>query len=179
MNPAFLLLSGALAYEGGMALSRFRQRRTVYDLAKARAKAVGRPLVVIGDPDAGLHTRIVRAYDCGDLCVDLGGCPRCSESLVADVHRLPFASDSAVVYVSCVLEYVENAPLAMSEVQRVAGSADNLFLVCVQPLSMTSVLYPSAKWSVQENGTMKPVSPVTRTAVVGSLLALAYGAVKR
>jgi hypothetical protein len=77
-------------------------------MAMERASALGRRLVVIGDPDAGLHTRLMRAYGCGDVCVDLNGCPRCPVTVVADITKGPIADiadDSAVVFVSCVFEY--------------------------------------------------------------------------
>jgi hypothetical protein len=74
---ARLALGGALLAEGGMALRRFERRRRAFAAAARRAAELGRPLVVVGDPDAGAHTRLVRAYDCGDLCIDLHGCPRC------------------------------------------------------------------------------------------------------
>jgi hypothetical protein len=33
-------------------------------------------VVVGGDPDAGTHIRLVRAYGCGDRCIDLLGANR-------------------------------------------------------------------------------------------------------
>ncbi|PCC74683.1 hypothetical protein NAEX_07780 [Nannocystis exedens] len=53
--------------------------------------ALGRRLVVIGDPDAGMHTRLMRAYGCGDLCIDMNGCPRCLITVVADITKGPIA----------------------------------------------------------------------------------------
>ena len=74
---ARLALGGALITEAGMALHRFEARRRAFDSAARRAALLQRPLIVVGDPDAGAHTRIIRAYGCGDLCVDLTGCPLC------------------------------------------------------------------------------------------------------
>ncbi|MBK8263789.1 MAG: hypothetical protein IPK80_20940 [Nannocystis sp.] len=57
-------------------------------------------------------------------------------SIVADITRgkIPnIADDSAVVFVSCVLEYVEDLHGALAEIARIAGSPDNLFIVNVQP----------------------------------------------
>jgi hypothetical protein len=43
--------------------------------AVQRARALQRTLVVIGDPDTALHTRLRRAYDCSDVWVEAHRCP--------------------------------------------------------------------------------------------------------
>ena len=133
---ARIALGGAVLAEGGMALRRFEARRRGFEAAARRASALGRPLVVVGDPDAGAHTRLVRAYGCGDLCIDLQGCPMCRVTQAADLTVGPVpgvADDSAVVFVSCVLEYVSDVEVAIQELQRMAGSPENLFIVFVEP----------------------------------------------
>jgi hypothetical protein len=108
-----LLLAGAAALEGARSPPRrWQARRNVFAAASRRAASLARPLVVVGDPDAGAHTRLMPAYGCGDLCVDAAGCPRCEHHVAADLTRGPIpglADDSAVVFVSCVLEYVETS----------------------------------------------------------------------
>ena len=97
---ARITLGAAILAESGMALHRFEARRRGFEAAARRASALGRPLVVVGDPDAGAHTRLVRAYECGDLCIDLRGCPRCQVMQAADLTAGPVpgvAEDSAVV----------------------------------------------------------------------------------
>lgn len=164
------------ALEGGAAMRRLRRRRAVYQLAAARAAELGRPLVVVGDPDGGMHTRMVRAYGCGDVCVDLAGCPACPVAIAADITKpLPFADDSVVVYVSCVLEYVEDVDAALRELRRVAG--ENLFLVCVEPWTMTATIYPGARWRVADDGTATPVTRPQKAARVGLLGLLCWLAV--
>jgi hypothetical protein len=128
-----------------MALRRFERRRRAFAAAARRAAELGRPLVVVGDPDAGAHTRLVRAYDCGDLCIDLHGCPKCRIMQAADLTAGPvpgIADDSAVVFVSCVLEYVSDPEAALRELKRMAGSPDNLFLVFVEPVEPHSRALP-------------------------------------
>lgn len=135
--------------EGTAALIRFRERRAAFETAVERASALDRRLIVIGDPDAGLHTRLMRAYGCGDVCVDLNGCPKCPMTIIADITKGPIpdvADDSAVVFVSCVLEYVTDLDAALREIARIAGSADNVFIVTVQPWTLTARLYPGARW---------------------------------
>jgi hypothetical protein len=113
---ARLFLGASLLIEGGSALHRFRRRRQAFEAAARRAAETGRPLIVVGDPDAGAHTRLMRAYECGDLCIDLQGCPRCQVMKAADLTKGPIegvADDSAVVFVSCVLEYVTDLEAAL------------------------------------------------------------------
>ncbi len=170
--------------EGTAALIRFRERTTAFKLAVERAAALDRRLVVIGDPDAGMHTRLLRAYGCGDVCVDLNGCPKCPVTVVADITKGPIpdiADNSAVVFVSCVLEYVADVDAALREISRVAGSADNVFVVTVQPWTLTARLYPGARWrgtvssgSSTQTVKMTPVSLDEKLATTGALgLALA------
>ncbi|MBK9757479.1 MAG: hypothetical protein IPO88_29050, partial [Nannocystis sp.] len=149
-----------------MALHRFEARRRGFEAAARRASALGRPLVVVGDPDAGAHTRLVRAYECGDLCIDLRGCPRCQVMQAADLTAGPVpgvADDSAVVFVSCVLEYVADPASAATELRRMAGSPENLFIVFVEPWSLTASLYPGARWAGGLNGDSIAMTPITTT----------------
>lgn len=172
---ARLLLGTSLVIEAGSALHRFRRRRIMFEAAVRRAAELGRPLVVVGDPDAGAHTRLLRAYECGDLCVDLRGCPRCPVVKVADITKGPIegiADDSAVVYVSCVLEYVEDPRAALQELARIAGTRENLFLVLVEPWTFTAVLYPGARWTGIANErivALQPVTTVQKITTIGAL----------
>jgi hypothetical protein len=139
MLPVVALLGAFALWEGGWWARRRNQRTTVYAQALARSRALGRPLLVIGAPDGG----VTSGYGCGDLTIDLqpSSCP-CS--LQADItKRLPFADDSAVVYVACVLEYVSDFQAALSELQRVAGQ--ELYVVRVEPWTATAYLYPGAR----------------------------------
>ncbi len=181
---ARLVLGYVGAIEGAAALIRFRERTAAFEMAMERASALGRRLVVIGDPDAGLHTRLMRAYGCGDVCVDLNGCPRCPVTVVADITKGPIADiadDSAVVFVSCVFEYIAELDAALREVSRIAGSPENLFVVMVQPWTLTARLYPGAHWrgtvssaASGQNVAMERVSLEEKLVVSGALgLALA------
>ena len=175
---ARLFLGASLLIEGGSALHRFRRRRQAFEAAARRAAETGRPLIVVGDPDAGAHTRLMRAYECGDLCIDLQGCPRCQVMKAADLTKGPIegvADDSAVVFVSCVLEYVTDLEAALRELVRIAGSRENLFLVLVEPWTLTATLYPGARWSGIANDRILAMQPVTTTlkaATIGGLVVL-------
>lgn len=173
------LTLGALALaEGGLSFQRWQTRRDVYLAAMRRANELGRPLVVVGDPDAGAHTRLMRAYGCGDVCVDLHGCPLCPTVRIADITASPvpgIADDSAVVFASCVLEYVADADAALRELHRMAGGRDNLFIVLVQPWTLTAYLYPGARWAGRDLGDrveLRAVSLADRITAAGALATL-------
>lgn len=165
--------------ESAAAVVRHNERTAAFQAASQRAAALGRTLVVVGDPDAGFHTRLMRAYGCGDVCVDLNGCPRCPTTVVADITtRVPgIDDDSAVVFVSCVLEYVGDMPAALSEIMRMAGTRDNVFLVTVQPWTATARLYPAAKWKASPAENTVAMVPVTLQdkVVTSAVLALLVG----
>ena len=175
---ARLLLGGALALEGATALRRFRARRLAFEAASRRAVQLGRPLIVVGDPDAGAHTRLMRAYECGDLCIDLHGCPLCRSMKAADLTHGPIdgiADDSAVVFVSCVLEYVSDYEAALLELRRIAGASENLFLVFVEPWTLTAAIYPGARWAGGNDAeavVMHPVTKMRKLVTVSSIVAL-------
>ena len=181
---ARLALGGVLLAEGGIALRRFERRRRAFAAAARRAAELGRPLVVVGDPDAGAHTRLMRAYDCGDLCIDLHGCPMCRVMQAADLTAGPvpgIADDSAVVFVSCVLEYVSDPEAALHELQRMAGSAENLFIVFVDSWSLTAALYPGARWAGgldNDHISMAPITMPRKLASAAGLLGLTALAIR-
>ena len=176
---ARVALGYVAAVESMATLVRFRERSSAFRLAVDRAGALGRPLVVIGNPDGGMHTRLMRAYGCGDVCVDMNGCPKCPVTIVADITKGPLpgvADDSAVVFVSCVLEYVIDLQAALAEIARMAGKPENVFLVTVQPWTLTARLYPGAHWrgdaSEAQGGHTVRMTPVTLEEKLATTLGL-------
>jgi hypothetical protein len=136
-------LGAVAAWEGAWWLRRRARRATVYQQALASARQLGRQLVVIGAPDGG----VTSGYGCGDVTVDIAGSPSCPRAIKADVTKpLPFADDSVVVFVSCVLEYVHDVYAAIAEIRRISGG--HAFFVGVEPWTLTSALYPGAKWAL-------------------------------
>lgn len=174
------------AREWRRADSRWHRRDRMYGEASDRARETGRRLVVVGAPHAGLHTRIVPAYGCGDLCVDIQGCNECPASVQVDLDRqqVPGVADnSAVVFCSCVLEYVQDPVASWRELMRMAGSRENLYLVTVDPVSLTALFYPGARWVVLDDGAAQPhflsVSAITKGSVGGAIGVLGALALKR
>ncbi len=178
---ARVALGGLVVAETAVAYRRWQARREAFDLAVRRAAALRRPLIVVGDPDGGAVTRLQRAYGCGDMCVDINGCPMCKVARVADITAGPVpgvADDSAVVFVSCVLEYVGDAAAAVREIGRMAGSVENIFYVSVEPWTMTAALYPGARWTAIRDADAIGLTPVsqqqkiiTAGAIAGLLVA--------
>jgi hypothetical protein len=110
--------------------------------------------MVIGDPDNGSTNYLVgRSYGYGDVCVDLTGCPGSTNGVKQKIEEyLPTLSDdSHVIFISCVLEYVDNDKIdfIISEIKRVSGG--DYFVVSVDPLSISAIFYPT-RWITGEGG---------------------------
>lgn len=170
-------LLATTALEGAAALQRFDDRKQTFAEASRQAAELDRTLVVVGAPRAGAHTRLIGAYGCGDVCVDLGGCGTCARSVQHDITSGAVAEvpdNSAVVFVSCVLEYVSDPVAAWRELERMAGDPSRVHLVRVQPWTFTAAFYPGAKWMISRTGFDRPTfSPVTASRKAGSVLFLA------
>jgi hypothetical protein len=139
MNKFFALLGALGAWEMFWWADRVRDRHQLYDRAKAHARALGLPLIVVGAPDQGPTP----GPGCGDLCLDIAP-SACPCSMQVDITKpIPLPDDSAVIFVSCVLEYVGDFNAAWRELQRIAP---NRVYVCrVQPWTLTAQLYPGAQ----------------------------------
>lgn len=169
-----LFLTSVGLYEGAKARRLWLARQDAYKRAQERAIALARPLLVVGNPDAGIATRMSRAYGCGDLCIDLVGCPACPVQQQIDITQgIPnIPDDSAVVFVSCVLEYTDDPETAIKHLLRIAGSVDNLFIVAVDDSTLTSYLYPGAKYQLRD-GRWQKIDQVEKTVVAVSVGAAA------
>jgi hypothetical protein len=183
MRLSRVALASLAVYEGIRAIERSAVRRAVFAQAVNRAVATGRQLVVVGDPVNGAWSRVTGPdYGCGDVCVDLTGCPTCPVALKADVTKpLPLASDRYVTFVSCTLEYVPDPWAAWDEILRISGDGANVFMVDVQPWTLASVLYPGADSTIVRTSSntidVEPVTTITKLGVVAALTGLAWLAV--
>jgi len=143
---------GVGAREVYLALGPRRQRRRdLFNLAQFRANQTGKRLIVVGDPDGGVVNRFLgRDYDCGALCVDKKGCLSCPEYAHGRLEDIlpQMPSDSAVVFVSATLEYVDDMDQVLAQLQRVSGG--DLFVVTVEPWTLTSLFYPGARRQIYE-----------------------------
>lgn len=139
-----LIAIGALTAWESLWWARRRLRRSqAFEQAAARAAELDRPLVVVGSPDGG----VTAGYGCGDITVDIAPTSTCPTYIQADItQRIPMADDSCVVYVSCVLEYVEDLEAAMREIDRVSGG--ERLIVHVEPWTVAAYAYPGAKRTI-------------------------------
>lgn len=131
------------------------RRRQIFNLATQKAIELGLPLVVIGDPATDNYSLSRYDYGCGDLCVDIAGCPKCHNSITHDINK-PFnniSDNSCVVFISCTLEYVNNIGAVVAELNRISGN--NLYVVNIEPFTIKSLFFTntgytqfSRKWRV-------------------------------
>lgn len=136
------LALGVALWEASWWAIRKARREFLYDQAAKLAKMLGKPLVVVGAPDLGATS----SPGVGDIVIDINP-SKCPNFIQADICKsIPLASNSAVVFVSCVLEYVEDCQAAMNELMRVSGG--NLIICKVEPWTLTAYLYPGAKRTV-------------------------------
>ena len=124
------------------------ERSQYYQLALARSKATGRPLIVIGDPRKGISSQIFGvSYGYGDVCIDLEPLSKNCIASDATEYLSKLRSNSAVIFVSCVLEYVPDLDQLIAQLYRVSGNSNNLFIVAVKWYSI------AAYWYKYENDT--------------------------
>lgn len=123
-----------LAWEGGWWARRLLRRKAIFAKAQAVARKLGKPLMVVGAPSGG----VTAGYECGDITVDIDpkAVSACPSFHVFDLSRdrLPWPDDSVVVFQSCCLEYVDDLPHALAELQRVSGGL--FFGVNVEPWTL-------------------------------------------
>ena len=140
MNKIFLIV---FFYEVCIMLLRKIKRRIVYQKAKKRAKLTGKKLLVIGDPYNGIASKSTGIdYSCGDICIDLTGCPACPESIKGRLEDTigTLKLEEYVIYVSCVLEYVDDLDYINTFLDKV--KPEDLFVVNVEWYSFMAWFYP-------------------------------------
>lgn len=116
------------------ALQRQCHRSLYYKRAYNLSKKLNKPLMVIGDPYNGRSSKVLgKKYGCGDICLDLTGCPKCKNSSKGYLEDtlLDFPDNSHVIFVSYVLEYVNDVELVYEQLKRVSGG--DMYILTVQP----------------------------------------------
>lgn len=134
-------------------LIRQNHRKNIYQQAVIRSKKINKPLIVIGDPYYGKGSRFynmfMKGYECGDVTVDLTGCPLCPNGIKNDIlsYLKSIKEDNTnVIFISCVLEYVDDIENVIKEINRVAGSSDNIFIVSVNKYTLAAYFYSEDKY---------------------------------
>lgn len=142
-----IVATGLITREVWLAFVTRRQRqRTVFGLAEERAKATGKPLVVVGDPARGIVVRwFGPTYQCGRVCVDTHGCPACETQIAGRLEEvLPrMETNSAVVFVANALEQVDDIALVATNLDRISGG--DLFVTHVESASLVGWFWPGTR----------------------------------
>ncbi len=106
-----------------------------YRAARARADAMGKPLLVAGGPWGGRRLRRMvnlPAHGNGDACLDIdrnaiAGCPN---AVLADVTHIPFADGVfGAAFASHVLEHLPDTLAARSALAELHRVADAVYIV--------------------------------------------------
>lgn len=114
-------------------------------MAVEKSRETGKRLFIIGDPHNDNKSLDGKAdYGCGDVCLDKEtGCDLCPQGVKDSLENfLPQLGDNSyVIFVSCVLEYVDNFELMKKELFRVSGG--DLFVVNIEPNTLKTLLFPN------------------------------------
>ncbi len=149
LKISIMIIILVIIYEFIIGYSRQLDRRNIYNQAKLRSENLNKPLLVYGDPYNGQGSKIfnnfLKGYDCGDETIDLTGSPKCKNGVKSDIlkHLQSKPSNSAVIFVSCVLEYIDNIEEVIKEIIRVAGNLENIFVVTVSKYCLEAYFYKS------------------------------------
>ena len=120
------------------------KRREVFIKALERSKLTGKKLVVIGDPYNGVGSLYTGPdYTCGDICVDINGCPNCSNGVKSDLesYLASINLDEYIIFISCTLEYIPDISNILIHLNKVPK--ENLFTVNVQCYNLVCYYYPN------------------------------------
>jgi len=135
------------------------KRRRCFKQAQKRSKETGKKLIVVGDPYNGvgsIYTGI--DYTCGDICVDITGCPKCSNGIKSDLESYLKSIDlnEYIIFISCTIEYIPNISVILEYLNKVPK--DNLFIVNVQWYNLVCYYYPNFI-SGELNGSINIMGP--------------------
>lgn len=132
-----------VVYEIFWMINRKAERRKIYSKALKKSQETGKKLLVIGDPNNGSGNKITgKDYECGDICVDLTGCPGCTVGVKGDIRNVikGMKDNEYVIFCSCVLEYVDgDITDLVKDLVRVSGG--DLFIVSVEKWSIIAYIY--------------------------------------
>jgi hypothetical protein len=110
----------------------------LYHAAEQAAKKNGKPLLVVGRP-------ILKNHGCGDVCIDLVGCPECPPGVgvkgdIRDMHMFKNRQFGAA-YVGEVVECIDADGMkkAIDELYRVA---DEVYIAHLPDYSLTAQFFP-------------------------------------
>lgn len=139
-----ILIILILTFDISCTIYRFYRRVDTFKRAKERKKETNKKLLVVGAPGNGfVNKNIYRAYDCGDVCTDLLGCPDCDNSIKGDILEVLKKMDDNqyVIFESCVLEYLDNEKRLETEKELKRVSGGDIFTVRMKPYILPDKFY--------------------------------------
>lgn len=104
------------------------RRYYYYRQALKKAKKLNKKLLVVGCPwSGGISGKIgllFKLYECGDLLIDIKPKSKCINHIQSDLKTflVQQQNDSFVIFVSVVLEYIEDIDETIIELDRVSGN---------------------------------------------------------
>jgi len=139
--PRWLLY--LLGWEAGWYAFQLMQRKARFAQAQAAARAVGKPLLVVGQPYG--------QYPCGDVTLDLKPPPgECPVEKQGNIESIPYPDKHfGAVFVSHVVEHVCNPQKALAELRRVA---DHVFIAYPYPWRLATLVIPGHAWLMSKSG---------------------------
>lgn len=114
----------------------------LFKAASDKAISTGKPLLIVGDPYSGTVDKMYGAtYSCGDICLDLTGCPKCENGLSVNLDTLYDEKDNSdsvisklraegpyVIFVSHTLDYVRNLHGAYHALTYLTSSSSDIYI---------------------------------------------------
>lgn len=161
MNPVVfpLFIMGVHQMAAMSAQQEDRDRK--YELARAYADYVGKPLLVVGGPYGAAGFRRAAnlpAHGFGDYCLDLdpAACDGGSEYVHADVRDIPFSGKYfGAAFVSHVLEHLPTVQDCFDAVNELNRVADVVLVAYPTESSLIATLIPDHYlWLYQEGNTL-------------------------
>lgn len=141
---------------------RREMRRAVYEQAYRRAKELGVPLLVLGDPDGGLMNHALgRQWQCGTgtdvICIDPAGCGLCPQQIqgFAEDALSQIPTQHVVVYDPGAFAFANDGAKLAKELARVAIHGE-VYIADVEPWSLAAFFEPKRKRRIL---TLPQVSP--------------------
>lgn len=106
------------------------KKKVLYSRAVRCASRSEKELVVLGSPHLDLQTggvisyitekTVGAVYGCGDMCVDIQGCSKCTKSYTGDIleYLKTRGPKSCVLFSTGVLEFTDNYDAISQEIER-------------------------------------------------------------
>ena len=148
MNPVVFPLFIMGVHEAAVLTAQQEDRDRKYELARAYADYVAKPLLVVGGPYGATGFRRAMnlpAHGFGDVCMDVdpSACDGGAQCVQADIRNIPFPDKYfGAALVSHVLEHLRHAEDCIDAVDELNRVADVVLVAYPTPDSVVASLIP-------------------------------------